>query len=387
MFQENLRKAYVGFTRAKYYCRFYSGKNRNGLSATDWLFRSHDITDFQDVYSKNSKIRHAPWRDTFPCNELLGDIPEKYTPAVSEETLRRPDLMPYLVSQSGFLSFSSISPHGHSQSSLASDKEDETDMEPEDKTLEENAADEKIPATMLLPSGTTFGNAIHAIMEECDYKASLDTLALKVQEQGIREETAVQETAKMLFHVLNSPIPDCDGGTFKLSEIAPGKKKCEFEFLYEFGSKFNTKELFDFAQNYFAKKFNINCPPVTDGSAVFDNGFFNGSIDLFFQHSGKFYIIDWKTNKLSSIKRYSENILPCAMADSSYYLQYMIYTTALFKYLRERMTNHTDEKELYDSCFGGIRYIFLRGTYEKGHGVFSDRLSYEDLKKLEEIIG
>ena len=387
IFQENLRKAYVAFTRARYYCRFYSSKERNGLAATDWLFRSHGVTDFTDVYSQRSKIKKANWTDDFPCNELLGDIPDQYTPPVSEETLRRPDLMPYLVSQSGFLSFSSISPHGHSQSSLASDKEDETDVEPEEKSLEENTPEAPLPVTMQLPSGTAFGNAIHAIMEECDYKASLDTLTLKVQEQGIREETAVQGTAKMLFHVLNAPIPDCDGGTFKLSEIAPEKKKCEFEFLYEFGSKFNTRELFDFARSCFAKKFNINCAPIKDGSAVFDNGFFNGSIDLFFQHGGKFYIIDWKTNKLSSIKRYSETLLPCAMADSCYYLQYMIYTTALFKYLRERMSNYTDERELYDSCFGGIRYIFLRGTYEKGHGVFSDRLSYEDLKKLEEIIG
>jgi exodeoxyribonuclease V beta subunit len=75
------------------------------------------------------------------------------------------------------------------------------------------------------------------------------------------------------------------------------------------------------------------------------------------------------------------------MADSRYYLQYMIYTIALFKYLRERLPAPAGDEELYNSCFGGVRYIFLRGTYEKGHGIFSDRLSYDDLKKLEEIIG
>ena len=387
LFQENLRKAYVAFTRAKYYCRFYCGKNPKGLAATDWLFRSHDITEPQNAYGQQTKIKNAPWTDAFPCNELLGDIPDKYTPPVSEEALRRPDLMPYLVSQSGFLSFSSITPHGGSQSTLALDREDETDVEPEENSREDKKAPATVFPTMELPAGTTFGNAIHAIMEECDYKADCDTLALHVQEQGLREDTTVQETAKMLFNVLNAPIPACDGGTFKLSETDPLKKKCEFDFLYEFGSKFRTKELFAFAKNYFEKKFNLSCPDFTDESTTFDNGFFNGSIDLFFQQDGKFYIVDWKTNKLASIKHYSESALPCAMADSRYYLQYMIYTIALFKYLRERLPAPAGDEELYNSCFGGVRYIFLRGTYEKGHGIFSDRLSYDDLKKLEEIIG
>jgi exodeoxyribonuclease V beta subunit len=385
LFQEYLRKAYVAFTRAKYYCRFYCGKLGNGLAATDWLFRDHDITDPENAYEERAKIRKAPWKN-FSC-EFQGDIQETYTPSAVEETLRRPDLMPYLVSQSGFLSFSSITPHGGSQSTLALDREDETDVEPEKNSREDKKAPATVSPTMELPAGTTFGNAIHAIMEECDYKADCDTLALHVQEQGLREDTTVQETAKMLFNVLNAPIPACDGGTFKLSETDPLKKKCEFDFLYEFGSKFRTKELFAFAKNYFEKKFNLSCPDFTDESTTFDNGFFNGSIDLFFQQDGKFYIVDWKTNKLASIKHYSESALPCAMADSRYYLQYMIYTIALFKYLRERLPGYAGDEELYNSCFGGVRYIFLRGTYEKGHGIFSDRLSYDDLKKLEEIIG
>ena len=79
--------------------------------------------------------------------------------------------------------------------------------------------------------------------------------------------------------------------------------------------------------------------------------------------------------------------LPYAMAGSRYYLQYMIYTAALFKYLKHRLGFSGDEKSFYDRYVGGVRYIFVRGTYEEGNGVFSDRMSYEEFKKLEEIIG
>ena len=76
------------------------------------------------------------------------------------------------------------------------------------------------------------------------------------------------------------------------------------------------------------------------------------------------------------------------MANSRYYLQYMIYTAALFKYLKERLHQAGDEKELYEKSMGGVRYIFLRGfTGMEDRGVFSDRLPWEMLKKIEEIIG
>jgi exodeoxyribonuclease V beta subunit len=127
---------------------------------------------------------------------------------------------------------------------------------------------------------------------------------------------------------------------------------------------------------------------MTDRNNTVDDGFFNGSIDLFFRYNGRFYIIDWKTNKLAAPHLYDNGKLSYAMAASRYYLQYMIYTTALFKYLKERMQGSEDEEIFYNNTMGGVRYIFLRGfTGIDGRGVFSDHLPYGMVKKLEGIIG
>ncbi|MBO5791550.1 MAG: UvrD-helicase domain-containing protein [Lentisphaeria bacterium] len=395
LLQENLRKAYVAFTRARYFCKFYYGNTKQRSSALDWLFRSHDIrapyTDMVETLKA-----HAKGSPDLSISVEHEEIPEKLLDEKFEnntiQQLRRPDLLPYLLFQNGFLSFSSITPHSTPQSSFDPENQDEGEEESETPLSQTPAPEEKDSGNLLFPSGTNFGNAIHKTMELCSFNAPEDELAPLVLKQlnahGISGKTHSEAVTKMVHRMLNAPIPDCDGGTFRFSEIAPEEKKCEFEFVYEFGNAFNTRHLFNFAAKYFREKFHVKCPESIDESTTYDQGFFNGSIDLFFRHNGKFYIVDWKTNKLKSMKYYADLLLSHAMAGSRYYLQYMIYTAALFKYLKLRMPECGSEKELYDKYFGGVRYIFVRGFDGTGkRGVFSDRLPYEKLKELEEIIG
>lgn len=394
MIQENLRKAYVAFTRARYYCRFYCGECRTQSAPTDWLFRKHGITEFSNMYDRlKSFSKNAGW--SFPeeisVTELPETIGEHIFPPQPAEQLRRPDLLPYLISQSGFLSFSGITPHTSSQSSLASEKEDEDSGEEENNSADTPKTQISPHKTMELPSGTNFGNAVHRIMEICNYSGSPEELtactASQLRNFGIRGDSVSEISGAMLHNVLNSPIPAYGGGTFSLAQIVPEYKKCEFEFLYKFAGNFKSDELFSFAKKYFEGKFNLTVPESTAEKLHCDTGFFNGSIDLLFRHDGKFYIIDWKTNKLDSIKQYGSKTLPAAMAGSRYYVQYMIYTVALFKYLKQRINSCSSDEELYDRYIGGVRYIFVRGTYEEGHGIFCDRLTYGEFKQLEEIIG
>ena len=394
MIQENLRKAYVAFTRAGYYCRFYCGdpgKTLPKCAPTDWLFRSHGISEYTGLYSQlTGAAKKTPLTFPMPAEVLTNEVAGASFEAPEPARLRRSDLMPPLVSNSGFLSFSSITPHGASMSTLAPEKDDEEETDPM-LSAALQPSPEPPPETMLLPSGTGFGNAVHKVMELCSYDDSPESLreymALQLRVYGLAGEKVLQDSVKMLYHVLNAPIPDCDGGIFTLAEIGPERRLCEFEFLYEFGNTFHTGELFRFAADYFGKRFSLRCPLPAEESSMYDAGFFNGSIDLFFRHNGKFYILDWKTNKLDSISAYSPEQLPAAMANNRYYVQYMIYTAALFKYLRQRMDENISDEDFYDKYMGGVRYVFLRGTYEKGNGVFGDRLPYKKFKELEEIIG
>ena len=78
------------------------------------------------------------------------------------------------------------------------------------------------------------------------------------------------------------------------------------------------------------------------------------------------------------------------MGKSGYSLQYLIYTAALFKYLKMRRRVPEEEWErFYDAHFGGVRYLFVRGMAPElpGSGVFGDLPPYSICKEVEDFIG
>jgi exodeoxyribonuclease V beta subunit len=105
-------------------------------------------------------------------------------------------------------------------------------------------------------------------------------------------------------------------------------------------------------------------------------GFMTGAIDLLFRQGGKYYLLDYKSNFLGdSPSSYQLPRLREAMAREHYYVQYLIYTVALHRYLRQRVAGYSYERD-----FGGAVYLFLRGMPE---GVFADRPSASLIAALE----
>lgn len=101
-------------------------------------------------------------------------------------------------------------------------------------------------------------------------------------------------------------------------------------------------------------------------------GFLKGYIDMAFVHEGRYYLIDWKSNHLGHrIEDYRAENLQAAMNEAYYILQYCLYTLALNRYLKMR-----DPAYGYETHFGGVFYIFIRGIDpEKGpaYGIYRDR--------------
>jgi exodeoxyribonuclease V beta subunit len=83
-------------------------------------------------------------------------------------------------------------------------------------------------------------------------------------------------------------------------------------------------------------------------------GLMTGLIDLTYRHDGRWYVLDYKSNRLPG---YEAAHLARAMAHSEYDLQALIYTLALHRWLRFRLGDGYD----YARDFGGIRYLFCRG--------------------------
>src|SRR5690606_5998295 len=105
-------------------------------------------------------------------------------------------------------------------------------------------------------------------------------------------------------------------------------------------------------------------------------GFIKGFIDLTFEHQGRWYIADYKSNWLGpDASFYGGERLVQALAREHYYLQYLIYLVALPRFLRQRLSDFDNEK------IGGAYYLFLRGM--PSAGVYFSRPSDELLDALD----
>ncbi|HEX4865571.1 MAG TPA: 3'-5' exonuclease, partial [Acidimicrobiales bacterium] len=96
-------------------------------------------------------------------------------------------------------------------------------------------------------------------------------------------------------------------------------------------------------------------------------GYLTGSLDLVFRKRmeskpDRYYVADYKTNRLSGAGEvitawhYRPDALDAAMQHAHYPLQAILYTVALHRYLRWRLSGYDPERNI-----GGVLYLFLRG--------------------------
>ena len=116
------------------------------------------------------------------------------------------------------------------------------------------------------------------------------------------------------------------------------------------------------------------------------NGYLRGFIDSVFFDGQRYFLIDYKSNHLGRRQvDYLPDQLLQPMIDHDYILQYLIYAIALDRHLDQRL-----EKYDYDTHFGGVYYLFLRGlaeSHEPGCGVFFDRPPAEIIRRASAMIG
>ncbi|MEY4727212.1 MAG: hypothetical protein RLZ36_1839, partial [Pseudomonadota bacterium] len=90
-------------------------------------------------------------------------------------------------------------------------------------------------------------------------------------------------------------------------------------------------------------------------------GMLTGSMDLVLQHDGRYWVVDYKSNKLPS---YDRATLLDAVLHKRYDVQYVLYTLALHRLLKVRLPDYD-----YAQHMGGAVYLFLRGIQTDGAGV------------------
>ena len=100
------------------------------------------------------------------------------------------------------------------------------------------------------------------------------------------------------------------------------------------------------------------------------DGFLHGFIDVVARHGERWYVMDYKSNRLGdNIGAYSANALQEAIHAHGYHVQYLFYLTALHRFLRLRLPDYDYERHI-----GGVFYLFVRGMSPDmpGHGLYHD---------------
>ena len=109
-------------------------------------------------------------------------------------------------------------------------------------------------------------------------------------------------------------------------------------------------------------------------------GLLTGAVDLIYRRNGRYYIADFKSNLLPD---YGPARLRQAMLERRYDLQYLLYATALHRHLSLRLPDYD-----YESHFGGVRYLFLRGMSPNhpGQGIFDARPPRELIEGFDSLL-
>ncbi len=221
--------------------------------------------------------------------------------------------------------------------------------------------------------GANAGSFMHSVLELIDFTDPISDLEKHLPEAmtqyGIGEEW-YQILLEWYLDALAAPLSR-DG--FSLGVIAAEKRLVEMEFylpLAELTAADLNQALEDFGYGI-----NLNFDDL--------QGMLKGFIDLTFEHEGKFYIADYKSNHLGDdFECYEFKHLIQAMMDHRYDLQYILYSLALHRFLKVRLPDYD-----YETHFGGCYYLFLRGMSVNNptKGIYFDRPPKALIERLDRL--
>lgn len=121
--------------------------------------------------------------------------------------------------------------------------------------------------------------------------------------------------------------------------------------------------------------------PALTGGVL--SGLMKGVIDLVFEHDGRFFVLDYKSNRLGSEDAdYTGQAMAQAVAEHRYDVQAVVYLLALHRLLRARLgASYRPRDQL-----GGALYLFMRGIAGPEGGSLMMTPPWEALDILDALI-
>ncbi|ENQ1031744.1 exodeoxyribonuclease V subunit beta [Vibrio parahaemolyticus] len=385
---EDLRLIYVALTRAVYACFIGASPLRNGRStkeptgvhrsAIGYLIQNGQEGGINDLHQGLTKQQ-----DELDC-VVVADPPsqleEKYVAPqeeihdLSAKELQNPiDRNWRITSYSGLVKQGSH--HVEHDATIeitgfdidSSEEQDEADLVEPERSI------------FTFPRGARPGTFLHSLFEEIEFTQPVTTaentqIILGLMESEQLDEEWLPILQQLIDTVLATPL---DGKSLLLNQKAPSQRLVEMEFLLPI------EVLSAPALNRVIQRHDPLSAKAGDLGFQTVQGMLKGFIDLVFEHQGKYYVLDWKSNHLGDdVTHYHGEALKSAMAEHRYDLQYQIYALALHRFLRSRLANYQ-----YEQHFGGVYYLFLRGMDgQSDHGIFAAKPTLDFLQEMDRLI-
>ncbi len=366
---EDIRKVYVALTRAESHCHLFMGSagNAAGRTALSWLLSAQDIDLEQHAFEINKDdvsteaLKNKAHIEVVPAAEYDGSL-HVVAATAGQNMLQTTSFKRRLRINWRVGSFSAMTRDTH-------------------QTTHALAATGSERFALRYPAGANIGNFLHALLEhlepETDLQPQIEQMTPWLfRRYGILENEIAHDLGGLgswMRDVLNTPL---DNNNLTLGGLDHNKVLRELDFDLSTG---------------LVQADRINELLGHDSDEImplqFDDfqGMLTGVIDLVFEHKGRFYIADYKSNLLGRrLEDYTPDILIREIVNRRYDLQYLIYTLALHRHLQQRIPDYD-----YQHHFGGVYYLFLRAMRPQtgnDYGIYFTRPDYALIRRLDEDI-
>ena len=361
---EEMRLLYVALTRARHRCLVYAGDiQKPGPSALGHLLGDDMLRAMESLAAAHPK--------SIACSFIEPEEPLRIAPQTDAAPAPRlaARTFPGAIHTPAFLtSFTGLT--------AGTSRE-----EPEHDRLLEPAAVSETEAPVsdgvfLFEKGARAGEFFHDVLEHLDFQnpGQLNELVpAKLAAHGFAgtpHEKALKRKLAELLEVELAP-------GLQLRKIPTSERLAEVEF---------STCLPLLRPEDLRALFSGHASPALDpeglGALRFSPvaGFLRGFIDLLFRHQGRYYIVDWKSNWLGNRpENYDPAQITAAMRSHHYALQAHLYVLAADRFLAARLPDYD-----YETHFGGVFYLFLRGVdaAQPERGVFRCRPTLDLVEKL-----
>lgn len=361
---EDMRLLYVALTRARYLCYLgvpkLSGLNGSAVSRLLALDR------IEKTDGLHERVQAALPTDHFQV--IDGNVAGCSTLAAGRLTseLSAPPARPRLPGTWRLHSYTSVV----SRLAVETDTEVVRGYQDDDREAEPELAGSGL-SKFTFPRGPRVGVALHSLLEDADFvdPSTHQELCRRTLFRLNLEDAWLPVLEAWLADILATPL-----ATTKLNQVSRSDRLDEMEFHFPLSA---SGELTDFllGHGYLTE---------TGDDRLTLRGYMTGLIDLLYRHEGRYFIVDYKSNHLGNRpEQYASAALDEAMDHHVYHLQYLIYSVAVHRMLKNRLPDYD-----YEEQFGGISYLFLRGMNGGDQlGVFSARPEQALIVELDRLMG